>query len=173
MSSAAAIAETRKINARAHVISCNNPQSENDKSDSVGANVSMLVDKSPQQIEQEPLNQSTEEANSLSDYGDGVVEDEDVASLSKSPDTNLQDTQILSTNSTCSLHAFSSWMSQTDLARNGIPARSGSESEEHLTAFFDPKALEKQENENGMNQFYSMQLRDANKMVESLQDKLN
>ena len=64
-------------------------------------------------------------------------------------------------------------ISQSPIKRNNRLACSGLGLEEHLTAFFDPKTREKQENENGMTQFYAMQLRDENKTIENLRDEVN
>ncbi|WAR53730.1 hypothetical protein PtB15_3B239 [Puccinia triticina] len=45
--------------------------------------------------------------------------------------------------------------------------------EQQLTAFFDPAAREKRDRDNSMTAFYAMQLRDANKTIESLRNENN
>ncbi|PLW25446.1 hypothetical protein PCANC_27256 [Puccinia coronata f. sp. avenae] len=50
---------------------------------------------------------------------------------------------------------------------------SGGNLEQALMNHLDPATREKRDYENGMSRFYSMQLRDANKTIESLREKIN
>ncbi|KNZ47488.1 hypothetical protein VP01_6364g1 [Puccinia sorghi] len=52
-------------------------------------------------------------------------------------------------------------------------SQSGSGLEEHLTALFNPTVRKKCDNENRMTKFCAMQLRDVNKTVNKLRDKVN
>ncbi|KNZ44268.1 hypothetical protein VP01_9336g1, partial [Puccinia sorghi] len=170
--------------ARAHVIACNDPQSENEENDGVGANVSMMVDKSCKQIELEPLDQSPEDADLISDAGDGMVQDEDVACLSQLGRRSKTINQLSLKQSPLvdpCLHKLvhrrgsSRGTLQSPIKRNTRSACSGSGLEEHLTAFFDRIACKKQENENGMTQFCHavnrLRTSDHSK-VTSLQEKM-
>ena len=58
------------------------------------------------------------------------------------------------------------------MKRTSQPGQAVSGLEEHLTVFFDPMACKKQETESSMTQFYTMQLREANKTVKILQGEV-
>ncbi|KNZ56805.1 uncharacterized protein VP01_2313g5 [Puccinia sorghi] len=57
---------------------------------------------------------------------------------------------------------------QSPMKRTGQSGQAASGLEEHLTAFFDPMARDKRDAKNSMTNFYAMQLRDANKLIETL-----
>jgi len=50
----------------------------------------------------------------------------------------------------------------------GVP---GSSLEQHLSAYFDPATRQKRDLENGMTQFYAIQLQEANKTIQTLRDE--